>query len=143
MNSRICVDASLIVWSLVPFPLTAKARALRQAWQDADTILVAPTLLAYEVSATLRRLVYLKQITPAEGEDAFARFQRIDIHLVSRAEIFLLAWELAKELNRSRTYDSAYLAVATLNGCDLWTADEKLFNAVKAKLSWVKWLGDF
>jgi predicted nucleic acid-binding protein len=143
MNLRVCIDANIIVWSLLSFPLSDSAEALLRDYRERDAILIAPTLLAYEVSATLRRLVYLKQITPAEGEDAYARFQRIDIHLMSRADIFLLAWELAKELNRPRTYDTAYLATAKLNGCDLWTADEKLFNAVKAKLSWVKWLGNF
>jgi predicted nucleic acid-binding protein len=73
-NSQVCVDANLIVWSLIPFPLSDAAEALLATWQRTDTTLIAPSLLAYEVTATLRRLVYLKEIRPEVGEEAFARF---------------------------------------------------------------------
>src|SRR5262245_54941017 len=142
MNSPVCVDANLIVWTLVPFPLTSVARQLLASWQQAGVVLIAPSLLKYEVVSTLRRLVYQKVITPQEGEETFGGFQRIDMQLSSDERIFPLAWELAKEFNRSRAYDTAYLAWAQLNQCELWTADEKLFNAVQAKLPWVKWLGN-
>ena len=28
-------------------------------------------------------------------------------------------------------------------GCNFWTADERLFNAVNPPLSWVRWSGRF
>jgi predicted nucleic acid-binding protein len=143
MNSQVCIDATIVIWSLVTFPLSNIAGALLRTWQETETTLIAPTLLAFEVTATLRRLVYLKEITPAEGDDVFARFLRLEIQLSSRQDIFPLAWELAKQFNRSRAYDTAYLALAQLNQCDFWTADEKLYNAVRAKLPWVKWIGDY
>ncbi|MDQ6693713.1 MAG: type II toxin-antitoxin system VapC family toxin, partial [Chloroflexota bacterium] len=49
---------------------------------------------------------------------------------------------LAKQFDRPRAYDTAYLAVAQMYGCELWTADEKLYNAVGGQLPWVRWLGD-
>lgn len=143
MNSQVCVDANLIVWSLVPSLLSDKAEALLDRWQQTNTTLIAPALLAFEVTSSLRRLVYLKQISPAVGEDAFARFLHIKIALSHQERIFPLAWEVAKEFNRSRAYDTAYLAVAHLNQCDFWTADEKLYNAVQAKLPWVQWIGNY
>jgi len=88
-------------------------------------------------------LVYQKTLTPTEGDEAFSKFLRIGIQLSDYDSIFPLAWELAKQFNRSRAYDVTYLAWAQLNQCDLWTADEKLYNAVHAKLPWVKWLGNF
>ncbi|HBY96302.1 MAG: type II toxin-antitoxin system VapC family toxin [Ardenticatenaceae bacterium] len=141
MNSAVCVDASLIIWSLVPFPLSAQAKTLLATWQREETPLIAPALLAFEVTASLRRLVYLKEIRPEEGEEAFARFRDIKVHLSHRQSIFLLAWELAKQLNRPRVYDTAYLALAQLNQCEFWTADERLYNGVHQKLPWVKWVG--
>ena len=27
--------------------------------------------------------------------------------------------------------------------CEFWTADERLFNAVRSQLTWVKWIGNF
>jgi predicted nucleic acid-binding protein len=137
------VDANVVVWSLVPSPLSAQAD---QFFEDATVrqlTLVAPALLSFEVSSVLRRLVYLRALTPDEGEEAFAIFQRMPIRLSQRRAIVPLAWQLAKEFGRPRTYDAAYLAVAQLYGCELWTADEKLFNAVSRRLPWVRWLGDY
>jgi hypothetical protein len=46
-NSQVCVDANLIVWSLIPFPLSDAAEALLATWQKTGTTLIAPSLLAY------------------------------------------------------------------------------------------------
>jgi predicted nucleic acid-binding protein len=87
--------------------------------------------------------VYLRAITADEGEEAFQTFQSIPIRLSQRRGIAPLLWQLAQQFNRPRTYDTAYMAVAQIYGCDLWTADERLYNSVQGKLTWVKWLGDF
>jgi predicted nucleic acid-binding protein len=141
MNSAVCVDANVIVRTLVFGPFSAQATALLAHWQRTRKTLPVPALFAFEVTSTLRRLVYRKAITPAEGEEAFARFLRIKVRLSHRRSLFPLAWQLAKQFNRSRAYDTAYLALAQLNQCDFWTADEKLYNAVQGKLPWVKWVG--
>lgn len=141
MNSPVCVDASLIVRTLVPGPFSQEAEALLATWQQTDTPLIAPALLAFEVTTTLRRMVYLKTLLPERGEAAFAAFLRIPVRLSHRKGIFPLAWQLAKQFNRSRAYDTAYLALAQLNRCDFWTADEKLYNTVHQQLPWVKWVG--
>jgi predicted nucleic acid-binding protein len=48
---------------------------------------------------------------------------------------------LATQFNRPTAYDAQYLAVAERLSCDFWTADERLYNAVKTQLPWVRWLG--
>jgi len=52
------------------------------------------------------------------------------------------AYELAEEFNRSRAYDAQYLALAQRFSCDFWTADERLFNAVKDRFPGIRWLGN-
>jgi predicted nucleic acid-binding protein len=47
----------------------------------------------------------------------------------------------ATRFNRPAAYDAHYLALAEMMNCEFWTADERLFNAVRDKLSWVRWLG--
>jgi predicted nucleic acid-binding protein len=143
VNSQVCVDANLIIWSLVPYPLSNVVETLFEKWQQSETTLIAPALLAFEVTASLRRLVYLKEIKPEAGERAFTGFLRTKIRFSYRQAIYPLAWELAKEFNRPRAYDTAYLALAQLSQCEFWTADEKLYNAVQAKLPWVKWIGNY
>lgn len=147
--SMVSVDANVVVWSLVPYPLSDKAEALLEGIRADQLTLVAPTLLAFEVASVLRRLVYLKALTPQEGEEAFETFTRIPIRLSQRKGVIPLSWQLAKQFNRPRAYDTSYLAVAQMYGCELWTADEKLYNAVGAGgavgsgLPWVRWLGDY
>lgn len=109
---------------------------------ESGTTLIAPALLAFEVTSSLRRLVHLREITPEEGEEAFAAFRRVQVRLSHRQTIFPLAWRLAKELRRPRAYATAYLALAQLDGCEFWTADERLYNAVRDSLPWVHWVGE-
>ncbi len=141
MTSSVCVDASFIIRTLVPGHFSDEAEALLATWLRDQTPLIAPSLLQFEVTSVLRRLVALKEITVARGDEAFAQFLRIPIRLSSRRAIFPLAWRFAKELNRPRAYDTAYLALAQLTNSPFWTADERLYNAVSAGLPWVKWVG--
>jgi predicted nucleic acid-binding protein len=140
-NLWVCVDASVVIPLLVPHPLSEKAEKLFGRLREEKAILSAPSLLAYEVTSTIRGFVHLKMISPERGEQAIAHFLRLPIRLSSRQSIFSLALRLAQEFNRPRAYDTAYLALAKILNCNFWTADERLYNAVREKLDWVKWLG--
>jgi predicted nucleic acid-binding protein len=140
MNSSVCVDASLIIRTLIPDRFSNEAETLLTIWQRERTQLLAPALLAFEVTSALRRLVALKAISPSRGDEAFAQFLRIPLRLLTRRVIFPLAWRLAKEFNRPRAYDMAYLAMAQLAKSPFWTADERLYNAVSETLPWVHWV---
>ena len=142
MNSSVCVDANIVVRALVYGRFSEQATALLNRWSWQGVSLIAPSLLAFEVGSTIRRLVYFREITPEEGEEAFQRFLALKVRLSHQKTALSLAWELAKQFNRPCAYDTAYLALAQLRGCDFWTADEKLYNAVKDKLPWVHWVGD-
>jgi predicted nucleic acid-binding protein len=142
MNSPVCVDASLILRTLVPDTFTEQALALLDRWRREQATLIAPALLAFEVTATLRRYVHFKRIAPSQGERTFEQFLQMDVRLSHRRGIFPLAWTLAQQFNRPTAYDTTYLALAQLNRCDFWTADEKLYNAVKDELAWVRWVGE-
>jgi predicted nucleic acid-binding protein len=143
MNSWVCVDANIVVRTLVYGPFSEQATALLRHWSRQGVSLMAPSLFAFEVVSTLRRLVYLKQITPEEGAEAFARWLAFKVRLSHRKAVLSLSWELADQFNRPRTYDMTYLALAQLHRCDFWTADEKLYNAVKDTLPWVNWVGTY
>lgn len=141
MKLLVCIDASLIIRTLVPGPYSDQALALVQKWQATDVTLIAPGLLAFEVTSTLRRLVYHDQISPALGDEAFAHFLQMRIQFSNRQSLVQLAWRLAKDFNQSRAYDAAYLATAKLHKCEFWTADERLYNSVSQRINWVKWIG--
>ncbi|MBW2664528.1 MAG: type II toxin-antitoxin system VapC family toxin [Deltaproteobacteria bacterium] len=47
---------------------------------------------------------------------------------------------LARSFTRS-VYDALYLSVAEERNFDFVTGDKRLYNSVKEKLKWVKWIG--
>jgi predicted nucleic acid-binding protein len=49
---------------------------------------------------------------------------------------------VARKFKRS-AYDAAYLRLADRLNEHLITADERLYNAVRPKLKWVQWLGNY
>jgi len=142
-SSLVCIDANLLILALLPFPHSERADALLDACRQQRMALVAPALFAFEVSSTLHRLRTLGQITPAAEETAFKHFMAIQVHLSSHPRIFPLARQLALRFHQSRPYEMAYVALAELHGCDLWTADSRLVATVQGELPWVRWIGDF
>ena len=139
-SSVVCVDASVVIDFLIPGPFSASALTMLRNWQSGRVAIIAPLLLAYEVTSVLRSAVYRERIGTERGDEAFAQFRQLPIRYLSRDEVVPVAWQMSKSLNRSRAYDTTYLAVARLNGCDFWTADKRLYNAVSSSLGWVRWI---
>ncbi|MCY3990877.1 MAG: type II toxin-antitoxin system VapC family toxin [Caldilineaceae bacterium] len=141
-KSMVCVDANVFILAFLGGQFSEQANELFRNWNREKIALIAPHLLAFEVTSTLRRLVFLGEITPQEGEEAFKHFLTLDIQLFFRREVVSIAWQYAHQFNRPRAYDTAYLAVAHLNNCEFWTADRRLYRAVTDSLPWVKCLQD-
>ncbi len=137
----ICVDASVIVMLLVPEKLSLKARSLCRSSLERGQEMVAPPLLFAEVTSVLRRSVFSEGVPPEDADRAFGAFMRLEIKQVEPPDLQPQAWALAKQYDQRRAYDAQYLAVATTLGCDLWTGDRKLVNAINEP--WVKWVGDY
>ena len=78
-----------------------------------------------------------------DSRDARDALLVYDIQYHVDEELLKRAYELATDFNRPTAYDSQYLAVAERLNCDFWTADQRLFNAVREQLGWVKWVGNF
>jgi predicted nucleic acid-binding protein len=139
MAGQVCVDASLALMLLLPHELSPQAEALWRSWlQEGREIVTAPLFFA-EVTSVLRESVYFGKVLPEEGETAFDTFLKLGAKGVDLADLQRRAWERAKEHNRPRAYDAQYLAVAASLGCELWTADRRLVNAVS--VPWLKWVG--
>lgn len=141
MNSLVCVDASFALKLVLAEEDSEKARMLWESWIKSDVEILAPPLLLYEGASAIRGLVYRKMLTLEKGDLAFRALQAQAITFSSPPEIHDKAWNLAKMLNQPKVYDCHYLALAELSNCEFWTADERLFNAVKKQLRWVKWIG--
>jgi len=78
----------------------------------------------------------------AEDRDAAVRnFLNIEITKTNIGKIFESLLTIATEHNRS-CYDAAYLTLAEVIEAPLVTGDERLYDAVKDKISSVAWIED-
>ncbi|MBI4288240.1 MAG: type II toxin-antitoxin system VapC family toxin [Chloroflexi bacterium] len=141
MNGQVCVDASLALSLLLPEDLSDRAEAAWDSWVDAEIDIVTAPLFFAEVTSVLREKVHFGRISADEGQNAFDTFLDLAVRGTDPPELQRVAWRLAREYNRPRAYDAQYLAVASVLGCELWTADRRLVNAVSAP--WVRWVGDY
>lgn len=141
--SVLVLDSGIFIASVFPDEkLNVEAKAILKQTQADKTQLVAPHLLHYELLAVSRKAVYQARISPEDGIKARDIMLAYPVQLYFDEALLKRAYEIATEFNRPTAYDSQYLALAERLSCDFWTADERLLNTVKSKLSWVKWLGN-
>ena len=134
MNSPVCVDASLVLKLGLPEEGSEQVEALWRNWQRQGVEIVAPPLLRYEITSVLCNSVYRGRITPDEGFQILTRLLALPIGFVATEDLHLAAWETAMKLKQSIAYDAHYLALAEALGCELWTADRKLYQMAAAKI---------
>jgi predicted nucleic acid-binding protein len=135
------IDASIAIKLVLQEADSVTARRVWQGWSEAGEILVAPALFRAETCSVVRRKVHQGILTDADGDTAYELLRDLPIQIHEPDNLYIVAWQLAKRFNRPTIYDSCYLALADIIGCELWTADQRLANAVGPQLSWVRLLG--
>ena len=136
--SYVCVDASAAVKWLLPEEYSDEALALYEDCYRAGTLIAAPPHFPVEVTNAIRRRVARHLVTHAEGKEILETFAQFQARLVIPPNLYREALDLAEAFNRPTVYDTHYIALAQILGCDLWTADEALLNALGNKLTNVK-----
>jgi predicted nucleic acid-binding protein len=138
VNGFVCIDACVAVKWIVPEPDSDVALDLyTQVAADKDTI-IAPPHMPIEVVNALRKKVRREEITPADAEQALAAFLGLPINIATPEGLYESALLLAQRFDRPTVYDTQYVALAELAGCDMWTADLRLLNALNGRLPFVK-----
>ena len=138
----VCVDASLVLAWLLPEQLSGAAFSLKQLWDEEGAELIAPSLVQMEVPSSLRQAVYRGRITLDEGDEALKAFLEMDIRIRHPEGLLGRTWELGKAVNAPRLYALYYLALAEMEGCELWTADRRLVNLAGPRSAVARWIGD-
>ena len=140
MSSQICVDASFALKLVLDEEESEAAEAVWTAWSVRDVEIIAPCHLIFEATSVIRNHVYRRDISAAAGQAAFDALLAQEIELLHPGWLETRAWELAQKHSRPTAYDACYLALAEDVGCELWTADGRLYKAVHDALPWVKLL---
>lgn len=145
MSDTIIIDANIALKWVLKEPDSNLAEALLIEWGHRGIVMYAPALLTYEVTNILYQNVRKGTITLEKAKDAIKDILRtgLKLELTQDTTLNIQALELAQRFNLPATYDAHYLALARREECELWTADKRLWRAVKDQLPWVRWLGDY
>jgi predicted nucleic acid-binding protein len=139
---RIVIDASTAAkWQLSDETDTVQALDMLQDYIAGTIEFVAPRIWSYEIANVMNKAVSIGRLTETEGREAFEILHMLDIEFLdfpSPAD----AYRLARTYQRS-IYDSLYLTAAHTHGIDFWTGDRRLYNAIKERLPFVHWIGDY
>lgn len=135
------MPAVAIKWFNPTEGLSDRAALIRDDYAHGRIALVVPAFWDYEIVNGINKAVARQDLTAEEGRDA------VRLILVVRAQRVPLpspnqSYELAQRYQRS-VYDSWHLALAEQTGCEFWTADRKLYNAVHEQRTFVRWLADY
>ncbi len=144
MSAAVVVDSSVALKWVLNERDSTRAVALLADWTARAVTLHVPTLLAYEVGNVLYQHLRRDLMTLESARDALAAIlmPEFQFDLSDERGLTRRAMELAHQFNLPAAYDAHYLALAERHRCDLWTADERLWNTVKMQLPWVRWLGE-
>jgi predicted nucleic acid-binding protein len=143
LRQQVCVDANIIVALVTSEVQSGNALALWTKWMSEDFRVVAPSLLRYEVTSALRRKVARGILSADDAQRALEEALALDIEFPDPPDLSFHAFEIASRFNRPTAYDAYYLALAESLGCEFWTADKALFNAVRDGFANIRWIGDF
>jgi predicted nucleic acid-binding protein len=142
MNKAVCVDASFVIALITAEKYTIPATRHWKTWLEDDVRFLAPALLGYEVTSALYQKMVQKEIDSEGSQSALQQFLAMDIDFIHMPNLHVKASVLAEQFNRPNAYDAHYLALAEHFACTFWTADERLYNMVKGKFQWMKWIED-
>lgn len=145
----VAVDASAaLAFALKAEKHHAQAVALVSDLAARGVSLCAPSLFAYECDSVIRRLVFSGALTSEKADEAREIIAALGVDVVHDAAILERAYIIATDYGQPRAYDAAYAAFAEARGVDLWTDDERFYNAIAGAstlnpLGYVNFVGHF
>lgn len=126
------MDSSIALALVLPDPERIKAGRLWREWRKEGAEVVAPWLFPFEVRSVLRQRVVRGDLGDRTARQAWDYVTRLEVRCIHDDRLLDLAWDLAVAHGQATIYDTAYLALAKLLGCECWTFDRKFADRVGA-----------
>jgi predicted nucleic acid-binding protein len=142
VSTVVVVDASVAGKWFLPAkgePLAEEAVLLLRRYVSGEIRFAVPDLFWAELGNLMWKAVRQGRCEQAAAEAALRSLQERKLATVASRDLLELAFGIATAYGRS-VYDSLYVALAVQLKAQLVTADERLANALAARLP-VKWLG--
>jgi predicted nucleic acid-binding protein len=100
--------------------------------------MLVPPLFLSEITNALYLSVRRHRLTLEEARLALLTIMQVGLEVAEPAGLYPRSLDLAAEYDLTNAYDSQYIALAEIENCELWTADERLVRAVKPSPSWLR-----
>ena len=141
----VVVDTSVAIKWAIKEEDSHKALGLLSEWIDRETMILAPALLSYEAANVFHQHVRKGLLPFEEAKQALSKiiFDIITFDFTDAPDLCIRAMLLAQQFRLPAAYDAQYLALAESKACELWTADLRMWNSLRGKLSWVHWMPDY
>jgi len=138
------IDANLALALFLRLPYTEQAYRLMDHLRERRSTLSAAVLWEYECLSGFQRAVQLGVIRPQQAAEFMNDLLALEIERVAPSlENHLAALRWAERLRQGKTYDAQYAALAEQMGAELWSADQRLINALKEQgITWAHWVGE-
>ena len=125
---------------------SALAADIVSRYIDGSLELIAPQVILYEIPRAIQAAVRVRRLDPEDGRQAIADFFALGVPVLgdpsSIQSMIQEAYDLAERVG-CRLHDALYLVVAEQSGSPLLTAGSTLYQRVKDRLSYVRWMTDF
>ena len=141
--ARVVVDCSVVVkWKILTEDHAAAAEALLGDWEQQRVDVLVPNHLPSEVISAFVRAVRRGRLTTDEAREAIRALLALPFVLCDVTALADRAFTIAHQ-HQQRAYDCLYVALAEWEGSELWTDDERLYNALHAQHPFVRWIADY
>jgi len=142
--AAVVIDANLAVGLVRQMTFSLSFHHKMEQWFLGGVNIAVPGLWDYEVATALRKLWSLGALSADQATAGLEMLLRLalDRHPANK-ELLLAALRWAERLGQSKAYDSQYIALAEQIGAELWSADQRLVNALQAQgVNWAHWIGE-
>jgi predicted nucleic acid-binding protein len=140
---RLTIDCSVVVkWKIIAEDHADAAEDLLLDWQQQAIELCAPTLLQAEIMSAFLRAHRRGRVSAEEAKEAFRDLLALPFQLLDIAPVAMRAFEIAQQHNQ-RPYDCIYVALAERESIELWTGDQRLYNALHTHCGFVRWIANY
>lgn len=124
--SKFVVDASVAIKWVVPEIHSAAALRLRKP----DYELIVPDFFFPEIGNILWKRVRRGESTQESAQEDLTALMELTLNVQPSLSLMPQALEIAVRIEQA-VYDCVYLALAVTNDCQMVTADQRFYNALR------------
>jgi predicted nucleic acid-binding protein len=132
----------VVKWKIPTEDHAVAAEALFGDWEHQVVDVSVPNHFPSEVISAFLRASRRGRIMADEAREAIRDLLALPFVLCDVTAIADRAFAIAHQ-HQQRAYDCLYVALAERDGVELWTGDERLYNALHAQHPFVRWIADY